>query len=52
MSLVLSAMHSDREAGVQGLGWSSGLEKALREKRRLRAPHGTEGGRTDRIGWE
>ena len=44
MSPVLSAMHRDRVVRAQGLGWSSGLETALREKRRLCAPHGTEGG--------
>ena len=38
MSPVLSAMHRDRVVGAQGLGWSSGLETALKEKRRLCAP--------------
>lgn len=32
MSPVHSAMHTDRVVRAQGLGWSSGLERALREK--------------------
>ena len=47
MSSVLSALHG-QGGGGRGLGWSSGLERALREKRRLCPPRGMEGGWRER----